>query len=89
MEQTELDVAQVIDNFNKIQDHVTGMSGHLKTISAMVKWQEKMIDLLMDTMLKIVDDQSVEFRIRRKVMFTLQQIKGFASEAQVEIKELI
>lgn len=75
-EKTVAEIAATMQAFDIIVKSAEETRQSLIEISAMMKVQEQMLRVAIDAMVGILEDDTADLRIRRRLAFALKQIKG-------------
>lgn len=66
--------------FATIEANANAMAAQVKQNCAYIDKQSRQLSLALDVMISLMDDDSVEMRVRRRINFALKQIKGIQAE---------
>lgn len=66
--------------FAKIEAHANAAAGQIKENCALIDKQSRQLGLALDVMISIMNDDTIEMRVRRRLNFALKQIKGIQGE---------
>lgn len=77
MEARELeDLKKAAEAFGDLEKSVDRLGASVNDSSRIIKNQAAMLDIALDLMISLTVDDDVEARVRRRLLFALQQIKG-------------
>lgn len=69
-------ILDVLKKFAQIDTGIVHLDAQVKIINEIMRNQTKMLEIALDVMIAIANDKDAEMRVRRRLLFALEQIKG-------------
>lgn len=69
---------RLTQKFDEIQKVSDGVFAQIKDCTDIIRRQNSMIDILMELMASLAEDGEVDFKIKRRILFAIQQVRGLA-----------
>lgn len=73
-----LTMESLVKKFDEIQRMSNGVFGQIKDCTDIIRRQNSMIDILLNLMASLAEDGEVDFKIKRRILFAMQQVRGLA-----------